>query len=201
MLIEADAGGERKVRTDAHEHSPPPPIIDVEIVLNDPPVCDLEMPSVGLVVTDGSHDAGRFSCLEDHHDLVRLCSVEVGVDELIATTLRGFHNRDVPLARPSLQPGLELLGNATQCVSAYGIELPLGVEEADDPLWLLERLDQPIQQNAIKAAIVPANADPVVFMEGVHERPRRADRSRVLPSLDVLYRPAGGRDIKGRALG
>src|ERR1700746_1887743 len=58
MLIEADAGGERKIRTDAHEHPSPPPVIDVEVVLHDPSVCDLEMPSVGLAVADCGHDAG-----------------------------------------------------------------------------------------------------------------------------------------------
>jgi hypothetical protein len=40
-----------------------------------------------------------------------------------------------------------------------------------------------------------------VFIEGVHGGPRRADLSRVMPSLNALYRAAGGRDIKGRALG
>jgi hypothetical protein len=76
MLIEADASGERKIRTDAHEHSPPPPVMDVEVVLNDLPVCDLEMPSVGLVVADRNHDAGRFPRLEDHHDFVGLCRLK-----------------------------------------------------------------------------------------------------------------------------
>src|SRR6516165_2089682 len=63
MLIEADAGGERKVRTDAYEHSPPLPVIDVEVVLNDPAICDLQMPSVGFAVADRSHDAGGFRAL------------------------------------------------------------------------------------------------------------------------------------------
>ena len=50
MLIEADASGEWKIRTDAHEHPAPPSVIDIEVVLNDPSVCDLQMPSVGLAV-------------------------------------------------------------------------------------------------------------------------------------------------------
>src|SRR5262249_18809987 len=36
VLVEADAGGERKVGADAHEHSSPVPVIDVKVVLNDP---------------------------------------------------------------------------------------------------------------------------------------------------------------------
>jgi hypothetical protein len=38
MLIEADARGERKIGTNAHEDPAPPPVIDVEVVLNDPPI-------------------------------------------------------------------------------------------------------------------------------------------------------------------
>jgi hypothetical protein len=84
MLIEADASGERKIRTDAHEHPTPPSIIDVKVVLNHPSVCDLKMPSVGLAVAHRSHDAGRFTCLEDYHDFIGVRSPEVGVDEVIA---------------------------------------------------------------------------------------------------------------------
>jgi len=36
VLIEADTGGEWKVRADAHEHPPPVVVIDVKVVLNDP---------------------------------------------------------------------------------------------------------------------------------------------------------------------
>jgi hypothetical protein len=45
------------------------------------------MPSTGLVVANGSHDAGRFQRLDDHHDFVGACSVEVGIDEVIAAAL------------------------------------------------------------------------------------------------------------------
>ena len=113
MLIEADACGERKIRTDADKHPAPPPVINVEVVLHNPSVCDLEMPSVGLAVADCGHDAGGFTRLEDHDDFVRLCSVEVGLDEVIAAALWSFHNWDAPPVCPSLQPTLELLGNAT----------------------------------------------------------------------------------------
>src|SRR5215470_1834503 len=115
MLIEADAGGERKIRTDAHEHPSPPPVIDVEVVLHDPSVCDLEMPSIGLAVADCGHDAGGFTRLEDHDDFIRLCSVEVGIDEVIAAALRSFDDWDAPLACP--KPSAKL-GTARQCPAA-----------------------------------------------------------------------------------
>jgi hypothetical protein len=50
--------------------------------------------------------------------------------------------------------------------------LPIRIEEANDALWLLERLNQSIQQNAIKATIMPTHAVLVVLIEGVHEYPR-----------------------------
>src|SRR6516162_7708368 len=189
MLIEADAGGERKVRTDAHEHSPPLPVIDVEVVLNDPAICDLQMPSVGFAVADRSHDAGGFPRLEDHHDVVGVRSFEVWIDKVVAAALRGFHNRDVPLCRPSLQPGLKLLGNAPQRIPAHRIKLPICVEEANDALGLLERLNQPIQQDAVKATIVPTNAVLVVLEERVHECPRRPTSAGYPRLLDPLYPP------------
>ena len=66
---------------------------------------------------------------------------------------------------------MKLIGNATQRVPAHRIELPVGVEEADDPLRLLERLNQSVQQNPIEASVMPPNAVLVVFVEGVHGGP------------------------------
>ena len=40
------------------------------------------------------------------------------------------------------QPALKLLGNVAQRVPAHRVMLPVGVEEADDVLRLLERLNQ-----------------------------------------------------------
>jgi hypothetical protein len=41
--------------------------------------------------------------------------------------------------------------------------LALRVEEADHPLRLLERLNQPIQQNAVETTILPTDAVFVVL--------------------------------------
>jgi hypothetical protein len=171
MLIEADPGRERKIRTDAHEHPPPLPVVDVEVVLDDPAVGDRKMPAVRLAVADRRHDARRLACLEDDHDRIGGRALEIRLDEFVATAFRCLHNGDVSFFRPAFEPGLKLIGNATQRVPAHRIELPVGVEEADDPLRLLERLDQSVQQNPIEAPVAPANAILVMFVERVHERP------------------------------
>jgi hypothetical protein len=46
----------------------------------------------------------------------------------------------------------------------------IGFEKANDPLRLLERLNQPIQQNAVETTIMPMDAVLVVLVEGVHGR-------------------------------
>ena len=55
---------------------------------------------------------------------------------------RSLRNRDVPFLRPPFQPALKLLGNVAQRVPAHRVMLPVGVEEADDALRVLERLNQ-----------------------------------------------------------
>jgi hypothetical protein len=56
VLVEADTCGERKVGADAHEHSSPIPVVDVEVVLNDPALRELEVPSVRDLIADRGHD-------------------------------------------------------------------------------------------------------------------------------------------------
>ncbi len=111
VLIEADTGGERKVRTDAHEHPPPIAVIDVKVVLNDPTLRELEVPSVCDLVADGGHDPRRFSRPEDGHDCVGLGPFEIRVDEVVTTALRCFDNRNVALFGPLRHPALELVGD------------------------------------------------------------------------------------------
>jgi hypothetical protein len=81
VLIETDTGGEWKVRADPHEHPSPIPVIDVKVVLNDPALRELEVPSVCDLVADGNHDPRRFSRLEDGHDGVRLGPFEIRVNK------------------------------------------------------------------------------------------------------------------------
>jgi len=85
---------------------------------------------------------------------LRVAATCVGLDEVVAAAFRSLRNRDVPFLRPPFQPALKLLGNVAQRVPAHRVKLPVGVEEADDALRLLERLNQPVQQDAIKAPAI-----------------------------------------------
>src|SRR5215472_9960486 len=110
----------------------------------------------------------RAGSLADDDDLIRFCSLEVRVDEFIAPAPWRLDNRGVPLVGLLLHPTLKLLGSAAQDIAADGVEVPMGIEEADDPLGLLKRLDQAIQQNPVKTPIAKANAVLVMFVERVH---------------------------------
>ena len=121
VLIEADTGGEWQVRADAHEHSSPVPVIDINVVLNDPALRELKMPSVSDLVADGGHDPRRFSRFEDDYDGVGLGPFEIRVDEFITTALRCFDNRDVALFGPLRHPSLKLAGDVAQGVSRYRV--------------------------------------------------------------------------------
>src|SRR5262249_35245675 len=52
MLIEADAGGERKVGADAHEYPAPLPVVGGEVGLDDPTVGDWQMPTAAPALAD-----------------------------------------------------------------------------------------------------------------------------------------------------
>src|SRR5580704_14002376 len=84
VLIEADTSGEWKVRADAHEHPSPVSIVDVKVVLNDPALRDLKMPSVRDLIADGNHDARGLARFEDDYHGARLGSFEVRIDEFVA---------------------------------------------------------------------------------------------------------------------
>src|SRR6266705_564730 len=100
VLVEADTGGEWQVRADAHEHSSPVPVVDVKVVLNDPALRELEVPSVRDLVANGSHDACGFSRFEDDHDCVGLGPLEIRVDEFVTTALWRLDDRNVAFFGP-----------------------------------------------------------------------------------------------------
>src|SRR6266498_1102519 len=111
VLVETDAGGERKVRTDAYEHAAPAPVVHVEVVLDDPALSELQVPAVVLRVPDGDHDPGRFSGLQDHHHFVGLRAPEVRLDKLVAPPGGCIEDGHVPRLGAVLDPALELVGN------------------------------------------------------------------------------------------
>src|ERR1700741_36083 len=121
MLVEADTGGEWKVGANAHEHSSPVPVVDVKVVLIDPALRELKVPSVRDLVADGSDDACGFSCFENGHDVIGFGPFKVWVDEFVTTALRCFQDRDVALLRPLLDPALKLLGDVAQGVARHRV--------------------------------------------------------------------------------
>ena len=170
MLIEINPSGERQVRAHPHEHPAPGLVVDIEVVLHDPAAGDLKVPAVHLLVADCRHDARRLSGFEDDDDLIRLGAAEVGLDKFVAAALGRLDDRSIPFAGLLLHPALELFSGAAQHIAADRIEVPVGIEKSDDPLGLLKRLDQAVEQDPVKAAIAEADAVLVMFVEGVHGR-------------------------------
>ena len=192
MLIETDPRRERQVRAHAHKYPTPVQIVDIKVVLHDPAVGDLKMPAIGLSITDRRHDPCRLSGLEDDDDLVGFGAFEVGLDKFVAPALWRFDNRRAPSVGLLLDPGLKLFGGAAQHIAAHRIDLPIAVEKANHALGLLKRLDQPVEQDPVKAAVPEADALLVVVVKGVHSRLPRSRAGSIIPnSLIALYRPTG----------
>src|ERR1700730_1464030 len=105
----------------AHEHSPPVPVVNVKVVLNDPAISDLKMPSVRDLIANSNHDARRLAPFEDHYDCVRLGLFEIWIDEIVTTALRRLHDRDVALGRSLLHPVLKLVGDVGQGVPCHRV--------------------------------------------------------------------------------
>ena len=67
-----------------------------------------------------------------------------------------------------LHPIMELIGDLPQHIPAHRILIPIRAEETHDALGLLERLDEAVEENPIKAAISESNAILVMLVESVH---------------------------------
>ena len=123
----------------------PAAVVDIEIVLHHPALGDLQVPAVRPSVADCRHDPRRLSGLENDDNLIRLGALEVGFDKFVAPALWRLDNRRAPSLGPLLDPGLKLFGGTAQHIAADRVELPVAGEEADHPLGLLKRLDQPVE--------------------------------------------------------
>jgi hypothetical protein len=82
--------------------------------------------------------------------LVGLGVVEIIADQLIApgivaAALEILQNRSTPFFGPVFDPVLKLIGDAGEVGSGNSGSLPIGIEEPQDPLGLLEGLDQAVQ--------------------------------------------------------
>src|SRR5262249_12974302 len=139
-------------------------------VLHDPALRELQMPAVVLRVPDGDQDPGRFASLEDHDDFVGLRTLEILADKVVSPTRRSVQEGDVPCLGSVLDPVMELIGDVAEGVPAHPLMIPVRVKEPDDPLGLLERLDEPIEQDAIEAPVPEPDAILMVLVERVHGR-------------------------------
>ena len=66
---------------------------------------------------------------------------------------------------------MKLSCNLAQDIPADRIEITVGPEKTDDPLFLLKRLDQAIEQDAVETTILKSNAILVMLVERVHGMP------------------------------
>src|SRR6516162_6701455 len=102
VLIETDASREGEVGTDPYKHLPPAGVLDIEVVLLDPTVFQLQMPTV--VFPDGFHDGGGLARFDDGHDLIGLCASEVALHRIVAPAWGIFLNRYTPFLGAVLGP-------------------------------------------------------------------------------------------------
>jgi len=197
VLIEADTRRERKVRAQAHEHPSPAGIVEVEVVLDDPTLSHLEVPSIVFLVAIGDQDSPRLTRSENRYDLVRLGLLEIRIDEIVASSIRRLQYWHAPLLRPVCHPILVLLSDTTEFIARDTLAVAIGVEESDHSFWLLERLNQSVQQQPVKAPVVEPDAILVMLEKGVHRH------SSVVRYLELSYERLLRlkRDIKGGALG
>src|SRR5918994_448684 len=168
MLVQIDPRREGKVRAEPDEHPAPVAIVDVEVVLDDPPLGQLQVPPVILLVADRDHDPSRLASLQDDDDLVRLGVLEIRLYELVAPPGGRVQEWGAPSVRAVLDPAVELVGDVAERVPAHELVIAVGVEEPDDALGLLEGLDHAVEQNPIEAPVSESNAIVVVLVERVH---------------------------------
>ena len=200
MLVETHPSRERKIGAHAHEHAAPALVVDIEVVLDDPAVGDLQMPAVCFLVANRGYDPRRLSGFEDDHDLVRARFPEVGLDKFIASTLWCLDDRGVPLVGLFLHPDLKLVGRPPQHVSADRIEVPISIEKPDHSLGLLKRLDQPVEENPVKASIPETDTVLVMLVEGIHRRLRLIRSRHDSRSPSPLVRAKGSGISRAKSL-
>ena len=83
------------------------PIIDVEVVLDDPTLNELQMPMVTLA--NGNHHPCRFPCFENHHHFIGVGVPEVGIDKVVPSSFWSFQDGRAPFLATVLEPVLKLL--------------------------------------------------------------------------------------------
>src|ERR1700736_2236963 len=158
-----------RTRLRAKAHTPPSDVVQVEVVVVDPALRDLQMPAIIFLVSVGDQNPSGFTSADNGHYLIGFGVIEVRVQEFIATISWGLQYRRVPLLGPVRYPVLVLLGDATEFIASDPLALTVGVEKTDDSFRLLERLDQSVQQQPVKAPVVEHDVILVMLEKGVHE--------------------------------
>src|SRR5204863_2196397 len=140
------------------------------------------MPAV--VFPDGGHDGGGLARFNDGHDLIGLGTSEVAIHEVIAPACGIFLNRYTPFLGAVLGPVVVLRSDVAQHLPTDGIDLAIGPEKADGPLFLLKGLDRGMEQDTIEATIIETD----VILNGVRRR-----RSWGPPESEILGAYSRGR--------
>src|SRR6202790_2098300 len=126
------------------------------------------MQAVTFFITVSDQNPRRPASSQDGDDFIGLCTLEVGVHEVVTATLGRLQNRRVPLLGTVGHPVLVLVGNFVEKIACHPLSFPVGIEEADDAFGLLKRLDQSVQEQPVETTIGEANAILVMFEKGVH---------------------------------
>jgi len=148
------------------------PVVQVKIVLVDPTLLQLQVGVVVVLSADGHQDAGRLSGFENQGDSVGFAVPQVLLSKIISALFLGcVQDGSAPFLGSILQPVLELIGDFRQGPPGHPSSLSIGIKKPKYSLWLLERLDQSVQQDSIKAPIPELDAILVMRDEGVHSAP------------------------------
>jgi len=108
------------------------------------------MPAVVVLVADCNQDARGFPRFEDYNDLIGFGTPE-GCHEFIAPTIGAPH-----LSERSFTQLWKRSAMPRKQIAAHRIQLAVAAKKPDHPLRLLKRLDQSIEQDAVKATLAEA---------------------------------------------
>ena len=95
MLIQTHSRREGEVRAQAHEHTPPTGMVQIEVVVDDPARAHLQMQAIVLLVAVGDPDPARLAGAENGDDFVGLDSLAVRIEEIVAPS-PGASNTGTP---------------------------------------------------------------------------------------------------------
>jgi hypothetical protein len=129
------------------------------------------MPPLAVLVADAYQYPGWFPCFQNGHNLARLGPIEVWGYKVIPPSFGSIQYRNPPLLRAILHPVVVLTADISQDLSRYRVCVSVAAEEPHHPLWLLERLNQSVEEYAIETRIREIYAILGMLIEGVHGNP------------------------------